>query len=73
MWRRRRRRRRRRPGSGSPFRHNPHTFPRFHFHVFYSRRMNLAMTVFAYRRQIRRMVFMNMPDKIVSIRVLLML
>jgi hypothetical protein len=41
--------------------------------MFHPRRMNLAMTVLTYRRQIRRMVFMNMPDEIVSIRALLML
>ena len=66
-------RRRGRPAPRAPFRHNSHTLPRFHFHVFHPRRMYFAMTVFTNRRQIRRMVFMNMPDEIVSIRALLML
>jgi hypothetical protein len=55
------------------FRHNPHTFPRFHFNMLGSTRMNIAMTFFTYRRQIRRMVFMNMPDEIIIVSTFLML
>jgi hypothetical protein len=35
--------------------------------------MNLSVTVLANRRQVRRMVFMDMSDEVVRIRALLML
>ena len=54
-------------------RHNPHTLPRLHLHVFHPRRMNLSVTVFANRRQVRRMVLMDMSDEVVRVGALLML